>query len=252
MRDCQRPSLIGPAGRFRSERGRCAWCAYARLERAFREQIWPRHRKLIEQTRTVLTEKLLPKQAACFEYVLDRLGMQDPRLTIPVYLVAEGPTPGAFTHRRRGGGGVCFVSADSGSAALWPEIVLHESIHALDLATADQDTALQCVRKGLREAKIDPKDPLARDVPHTLMFVQAGETASSTRACSTTATRRAITQRCRQRRRRCARRGRSTWTASSRARRPWRGSSRRRAPPRRPTNRVCTANPVRPTDPGRG
>jgi hypothetical protein len=150
--------------------------AYSQIEPAFLKDIWPRHRELIEQTRNVLTDKLLPKQAACFGYMVDRLGMQDPHLTIPVYLVAEAPAPGAVTHRRRGGGGVCFISADSGPAALLPEIVLHEAIHALDIATADQDTALQALRKALREAGLDPKDPLSRDVPHTLMFVMAGET----------------------------------------------------------------------------
>jgi hypothetical protein len=150
--------------------------AYAQIEPAFLERIWPHHRELIEQARKVLAEKLLPKQAGCFGYMVDRLGMQDPHLTIPVYLVAEAPAPGAVTHRRRGGGGVCFISADSGAAALLPEIVLHEAIHALDIATADQDTALQALRKALREAGLDPKDPRSRDVPHTLMFVMAGET----------------------------------------------------------------------------
>jgi len=149
---------------------------YAAVEPWFLAEVWPRHQALIETARGRLAADLLPKQKRCYQQVLEELGMTDPGLAIPVDLVAEAPPPGAVTHRRRGGGGVCFVSLKGLDGTLLYEAVLHESIHALDVATQSQDTVLQELRHRLREAGCTPDDPLIRDLPHTLMFVQAGET----------------------------------------------------------------------------
>jgi hypothetical protein len=56
------------------------------------------------------------------------------------------------------------------------ETVLHECIHALDISTQSQPTALQVLRKDLQAAGLAPRSEMMRSVPHTLMFVQAGET----------------------------------------------------------------------------
>jgi hypothetical protein len=150
--------------------------AYARLEPAFQKDVWPQHKAALEAAHRRLHEELVPRQAACFDYILKRLGMEDPRLDIPVYLVAEAPYPGGFTHRRRGRGGVCFVGVEHAGGSLLLEVVLHEASHALDIATLDQDTAFQQLRAGLKQAGHDPRSPIYRDVPHTLLFYQAAET----------------------------------------------------------------------------
>jgi hypothetical protein len=103
--------------------------------------------------------------------------MTDAQRVIPVYLVALAPQPGASTHRQRGGGGgVCIVGIDPGREGLMIETVLHESIHALDVSTDKQETVLNLLRSALREAGHTPRSATLRDVPHTLIFVQAGET----------------------------------------------------------------------------
>ena len=55
------------------------------------------------------------------------------------------------------------------------EMVIHESIHALDLSTLAQDTVLVALRRELTAAGRGPSTPEFRDVPHTVMFVEAGE-----------------------------------------------------------------------------
>jgi hypothetical protein len=149
--------------------------AYAPCEPAFLAEIWPRHRTRLEQAHKRIAADLLPHEAACFAYMLDCLAMQDPHRSVPVYLVAEAPDPGGFTHRYRGGG-VCFVGLEQNDGTLLYEMILHEAIHALDIATEGQNTALQVLRQRLRAAGCDSRSPTYRDVPHTLMFVQAGET----------------------------------------------------------------------------
>lgn len=149
--------------------------AYEPIEAGFIERIWPEHERKLRATRARLETDLLPHAARCLEYIERSFGMEDAQATIPIYLVAAAPSPGAFTHRRRGGGGVCFVGADE-RAELLIETVLHECVHALDLSTQSQPTALNVLRKELQAAGLPPRSEMMRSVPHTLMFVQAGET----------------------------------------------------------------------------
>lgn len=140
-----------------------------------RNEIWPRHWRLIEPARRRLETTLLPAQREAFAYMLQSLGMADPAKTIPVYLAAHLPWPGGFTYLL-GASGVCFVGvgrpefAGTGLA----ELVLHESTHALDVES--EQSVLERLRARLREEGFTPADRVLRDAPHTLMFVQAGET----------------------------------------------------------------------------
>jgi hypothetical protein len=152
--------------------------ALTEAEPKFLAERWTENKKQLEVARDRIATEFLPKQAECYADVLEHLGMTDPGRTIAVYLVTQAPFPGAVTHRSREGGGVCFVSLESAKSTQLYETILHESIHALDIATESQDppTVLQTLRNKLREAGIAPTDRIFRDVPHTLMFVQAGET----------------------------------------------------------------------------
>jgi hypothetical protein len=55
-------------------------------------------------------------------------------------------------------------------------MILHEAIHALDVATEGQDNVLSRLRQRLRGAGLTWPNRLLRDVPHTLIFMQAAET----------------------------------------------------------------------------
>jgi hypothetical protein len=153
--------------------------ALRQAEPAFLEHPWPADQRAVAAARARLAQGFDPGQAACVAYHLECLGMEDPGLAIPVYLTARAPFPGAFTHIGADGRGVCFVGlADSEGTQLF-ETVLHEVTHALDIA-APGASVFEELRRRLQESGVALDDPLLRDVPHTLMFVQAAESIRRT------------------------------------------------------------------------
>ncbi len=149
--------------------------AYLELEPTFATDLWPKHREAIEAARTRLTDGLLPKAPECFQFIADSLGMKLHTLELPVALVMIAPPPQGVTYQRRDGS-VSFIGVEGLEGSLLFEVVLHEAMHSLDNATLDQTTVLADVSKALREAGHGAYSPAARDVPHTILFVQAAET----------------------------------------------------------------------------
>jgi hypothetical protein len=149
--------------------------ALAIAEPVFLEKVWPEHRASIEAARKKIDETFSPKSEACLAYVAEHLGLTPPDRAIPVLLVCEGPFPGAVTQRDDAGRGVCFVAVQAAEGTQLFECILHEATHALDLATKS-GSVLDDLRARLEEAGFTRRERLWRDVPHTLMFVQAGET----------------------------------------------------------------------------
>jgi hypothetical protein len=90
--------------------------------------------------------------------------------------VAEAPWPQGVTHRRPDGSGVCFVGLNGVQGTQFLETILHESTHALDVAAQGEGGVLDELRARLEKLGYTPRDRELRDAPHTLMFVQAGET----------------------------------------------------------------------------
>lgn len=150
--------------------------AYEPLEPSFMQDIWPVHRRLIDDARQRIEKELLPAQTACFSDIIRRLNMKDPEIEIPVCLVAKAPFPQGFTHRRKGGGAVCIIGVEGLNGSTMCEVVLHECIHALDIATELSGSALQELRATLYRYKIKARSKEFHDIPHTLMFVQAADT----------------------------------------------------------------------------
>ncbi|MEP0848204.1 MAG: hypothetical protein HRF50_15445 [Phycisphaerae bacterium] len=150
--------------------------AYMDVEQAFRTDIWPAHAKAIEAAQASLDRTLLPRADECLRFVLTSLAMLDPGIEIPVTLVAEAPFPQGFTYRRRNAGPACFVGVQDLEGSLLSEVVLHEAIHALDVATDGQPTVPVQLFEKLLAAGNRRGGPAHRDVPHTLIFVQAAET----------------------------------------------------------------------------
>ena len=142
--------------------------SYVTLEKPFLETVWPRHKEAAEALAAQLRRDLLPKAPQVYEDLARHLDVPIPSRPIPVYLTAEGPWPGAVTARTDENTGVCFVAADASNGSQLLEIVVHETIHALDVMAGEGDvlTALQ--------KRLGPKD--GRDFPHTVMFVQAAGT----------------------------------------------------------------------------
>jgi hypothetical protein len=147
--------------------------SYLVLEKPFLEQVWPWHQKMIERAAETLRLDLLPYTGEIFGDINRFLRSQPPTQPIPLHLIAEAPAPGGVTFAAQPGNGLCLVGTDAAVGSQWMEIVIHESIHALDLAG---ESALDDLRQRL--GTLDPKLPAreAWNVSHALMFVQAAGT----------------------------------------------------------------------------
>lgn len=137
-------------------------------------ELWKEHVQRTSAARGRWEEQVAAKERELLAFHLTSLGMRDPELAIPVYLVAEASWPGAVTHLDDAGRGVCFVAVDPLPGSLFFETVLHEATHALDVATNDE-SALGELRKRLEAAGHGQRERLYHDLPHALMFVQSAE-----------------------------------------------------------------------------
>lgn len=148
------------------------------IEPAFMKEMWPSHQKAIREARERIETQFRPKEAECIRYMLRSLGIDDPHDLVPVYLVHRSTRPGAYTIKRPGGGGLVFVQVEGkeqGGTLLY-ETILHEATHALDLSTGMGAGVFSQLREKLAAAGLTRRDPGFRDIPHTIMFIQAGET----------------------------------------------------------------------------
>lgn len=147
--------------------------SYLVLEKPFLEQVWPWHQKMIERAAETLRLDLLPYTGEIFGDISRFLGFPPPAQPIPLHLIAEAPEPGGVTFISQPGSGLCLVGADAAVGSQWLEIVVHESIHALDLAG---ESALDDLRRrlGTLDPKVPPRE--AWNVSHALMFAQAAGT----------------------------------------------------------------------------
>ncbi|MCK6445415.1 MAG: hypothetical protein L6Q99_03405 [Planctomycetes bacterium] len=148
--------------------------ALAVYEPVYRSTLAAERAKALVAARRELEGTLLAKQTEAFESILGALEFSRAELVIPVYLVLDAPEPGAVTQRDDAGRGVCFVSLGAHAGTLLHESILHEALHALDVASPT--SVLTKLRAKLEAAGIGPREREWRDVPHTLMFVQAAET----------------------------------------------------------------------------
>lgn len=144
-------------------------------EASFRKELWPERQKALQAAQEDLQAGLGAHEAECFADVLAAFGMSDPGLALPVYLVGDEPPPGAHTIATRGGT-ASFVSIGKVQGSLLAEMVLHETIHALDRASSDQPTLLADLRQRLKQSGLAPNAAALRDVPHLLFFAEAAGT----------------------------------------------------------------------------
>lgn len=148
--------------------------ALAAVEPAFLEKVWPAHRETLDAATAALGASLMARQAECLADAMTGLGIPDPAIQVPVYLVVHAPPPGGITYRTRAGA-VCIVDVSAHQGTALDEAVLHESLHAVDVASAREPTVLNELRTRLRGDGSRP-GPGWRDVPHTVIFAQAAAT----------------------------------------------------------------------------
>jgi hypothetical protein len=146
----------------------------ASIEPAFLRRIWPAHHAAIDSARAEIETGLEPREADCFAFIEKSLLLLDLQKPIPVFLVARAPFPGAVTYRDRDGGGVCFVGIAGTRGTLLYESILHEATHALDFVS--EHGVLNQMRERIDRAGVGKTERGFRDIPHTLIFIQAAET----------------------------------------------------------------------------
>jgi hypothetical protein len=146
--------------------------ALAHIEPRYIADLWPARQSALEAAKRQVARELDGKAAQCLAFIMSHLGMDDPGIVIPVYLVLDAPWPGGVTYRTPGGA-ACFIDTRANGPAVRTEIILHEATHALDVATAGHNVIEQ-LRQRLAEANVPPRQ--AHDLWHTLMFVQSAET----------------------------------------------------------------------------
>lgn len=143
----------------------------------FTREVWPERKAELDRRIAFLEAEFMPRHREALAYMMESLGIPDPGMTVPVFLVNATNPPGAMTYQMWGGGAACVIDVNAGGAdELLLEVVLHESCHALDDASRDAGSAFATLRALLEERGLTPADNDWHAVPHTLMFVQAEET----------------------------------------------------------------------------
>ena len=146
------------------------------VETSYLQNVWPQHQILAQESATRITKDFGPKEQECFAYLTSSLGMADTQYSIPVFLVAETPWPGAFTFWHADRKGTVVVSIETNPGSMLYETLMHEAIHALDLETSGAGNVLEEIRKRLQKAGVGENEIAAVQGPHVLVFIQAGET----------------------------------------------------------------------------
>ena len=147
------------------------------IEPSFREKIWPQHKVAIQEAEKRIARDFVPQEEKLFRYFMGQLGMGGSDYVVPIYLVADGPWPAAFTAQGKlSAHGMCLVNVGALPGAKLFDAILHESIHALDAETRGEGNALIGLRSRLLKAGFDEHDRIVRDAPHMLVFIQSVET----------------------------------------------------------------------------
>jgi hypothetical protein len=140
------------------------------VEKGFLATVWPGHREVAERAVATLKKELLPKAPAIYAEIARRLDVPMPVAPFHIYLVAAAPFPGAFTMYNPDGP-FSVVALEGEPDSQWVEIVVHETIHALD-AKAKEGSVLADLRRRLNAVPgASPQE--VHDFVHTVMFVQA-------------------------------------------------------------------------------
>jgi len=138
---------------------------------------WPSRKVELDDRIAYVDVHFMPEHRKALAFMMESLGIRNPEVTVPMFLVGATNPPGAMTYHLRGGAPVSVLDVNVGGAGdLLLETLLHESSHALDQASRDDGSAFDTLRRLLEERGVSRDDDAYHTVPHTLMFVQAEET----------------------------------------------------------------------------
>lgn len=147
------------------------------IEPSFRQKIWPQHKVAIQEAEKRMARDFVPREEKLFSYFMGQLGMGRSDYVVPIYLVAEGPWPAAFTAQGKlSAHGICLVNVGALPGAKLFDAILHESIHALDAETRGEGNSIIELRSRLLQAGFDEHARIVREAPHMLVFIQSVET----------------------------------------------------------------------------
>lgn len=151
------------------------------IEPQFLKSEWRLHKEMIEKAASNITRTLKPKEKESLAYVVKHLDLLEPQKPIPIYLVAESPSPGAFTFFLKDGGTIVVINVKNEGSLLY-ESVLHEVIHVLEelpgRETVTESSAKKSVFTELSE-RLQKAGVSERDrgfAGHLLVFAQAAAT----------------------------------------------------------------------------
>ena len=145
----------------------------------FRDEEWPERGAELQDMVSRLEERFMPRHREALGHMLDSLGIEDPAIAVPMWLTLDTHAPGASTYRAREGPVAVLSTREllgEGRLSDLEETLLHETCHALDLASEGENDAFSTLRRMLQERGIEPSDPRFHDVPHLVMFAQAENT----------------------------------------------------------------------------
>ncbi len=147
--------------------------AYRTLETPFLETVWPRHRAAVEAATAALRRDLLPRAPAVLADLQERLALSAPSLPIPVYLVAEGPSPAARTYMPLTGPMIFATAGWAMEAQNQESFVFHV---LLAISPATERSVLTDLRHRLRRRSPPALLHEISDFAHVLTWAQAAGT----------------------------------------------------------------------------
>jgi hypothetical protein len=147
---------------------------YQGVEKGFLATVWPRHREITERAAAAVWKELFPKIPEVYAEIARRLDLPlpVPEAPLPIYLVAAAPFPGAFTMFTHEGP-FSVVALEGEADSQWVEIVVHETIHALDVKAKEKSVLADLRRRLDAVPGASPQE--SHDFVHTVMFVEAAD-----------------------------------------------------------------------------
>jgi len=151
------------------------------IEAQFLKSKWRLHKEMIKNAASNITRTLKPKEKESIAYIIKHLDLLEPQKPISIYLVAESPSPGAFTFFLKDGGTLVVIAITNEGSLLY-ESVLHEVIHVLEGMPSKETITDSVAKKSvftelserLQKAGVSERD--REFAGHLLVFAQAAAT----------------------------------------------------------------------------
>lgn len=147
-----------------------AWAtALVAAEHLHTTLVWPGRRRLLEERMAPLRAQFSQLAPLALEQLLAALGIEDPRVVLPIFLVAQTPRA-ALESRRAGSNPASLLVVEAREGLALVEQVMNAAGRALDAAAGDGASALSQLRAALASAGF-ATNPAAREVEQAVWSV---------------------------------------------------------------------------------